>query len=447
MATTKIWAIKTRLDVLVDYVSDTKKTENKKFDDLKDAINYAGNDVKTEQKLFVTVINCNPETAYKSMKAAHRKSTKQIKVLGYHAYQSFKSNEVTAAKAHEIGIKLATELWGDKFQVVVATHQNTGNIHNHFVFCATSFLDGKRFHSCKDSYKKMREVSDRLCRENSISVIDNPSPKRAMHYTETLAEKQGRMTWRGLIREDIDKAVFSSKTTAAFWQKMEEMGYTLKMNVKYPAVKPPGHERFFRLYKLGQGYTSEAIKKRILENERIISPIPERKKVKRYKLSNKFNKKVKIKGFRALYFYYCYKLGILPKKRSSNKRMHFLLKEDLLKMEKIIAQSKVLFKNKIDTFEQLEDYKEKISQQMQDLTSKRKEIKSELKREKVPEEREAKKSEILEISKTLRFLRKELKLCDDIKERSERMKEKIRAINDFEKVNRKEHKKYDEHSR
>ena len=171
MATTKIWAIHSRLDHLVDYVANKDKTTNLVFDDLHNVLEYAGEDAKTEQKYFLSGLNCQPETAYPAMKQALRLSKKSIKVLGYHACQSFAENEVTAELAHEIGMKLAAELWGSKFQVIVATHCNTNHFHNHFVFCSTSFLDGSRYHHCKETQNKMREASDRLCREYRLSPV------------------------------------------------------------------------------------------------------------------------------------------------------------------------------------------------------------------------------------------------------------------------------------
>jgi len=268
-----------------------------------------------------------------------------------------------------------------------------------------------------------------------------------MHYTEHLAERQGKMTWRGLIREDIDRAILKSNSTVSFWQNMEGMGYKLKMNVKYPAIKPPGHERYFRLYKLGDNYTPAAIKKRILENERmkILKLDPPNKR--RYKISGQYKKQGKVKGFRALYLFYSYKLGILPKKRLSNKRMHFLLREDLLKMNSIIAQSKILLKNRIDTFDDLEKYKSKVSFECQELMTMKKILKNEV-RKVLPEDlKETKVKEISKISQQIKQKRKELKLCEEIKERSEKQRENLKKITDFEKKTGREKGDHDEHSR
>jgi len=166
-----MWAVRSRLDHLVDYVSNTDKTANLSFNALQNVISYAGEDAKTEKRFYVCGINCQPETAYKAFNNSLKLNDKKLKVLAYHGYQSFAKDEVNAETAHEIGKKLAQELWGDKFQVIVATHLNTQHFHNHFVLCSTSFVDGKRFHACKESYALMRKTSDRLCREYALSVI------------------------------------------------------------------------------------------------------------------------------------------------------------------------------------------------------------------------------------------------------------------------------------
>ena len=129
-----------------------------------------------------------------------------------------------ADTAHSIGVALARELWGDRFQVVIATHCNTGHYHNHFVINSVSDVDGKKFYNSPADYRRMREVSDRLCREAKISVIEYPADRRA-NYGEWLAEKNGKPTMRSRIREDIDRAILASTTEREFQRVMKEMGY------------------------------------------------------------------------------------------------------------------------------------------------------------------------------------------------------------------------------
>jgi len=255
MAVTKMWAVRSRLDHLVNYVSNVEKVTNPDYGDLSTVLEYADDEAKTEQKYFVSGLNCQPETAYEAMSVSLKLNTKKLRVLAYHGYQSFKEGEVTAAVAHEIGVKLAQELWGDCFQVVVATHLNTGKFHNHFVLCSTSFIDGRRFNACKESYVQMRKVSDRLCHEYELSVIDKPQVGRTKHYDERQAEREGRPTWRGTIKAEIDEAISQSMTESQFVDNLKRRGYEIKLGQDI-SVRPPGKERFFRLERnFGEAYS------------------------------------------------------------------------------------------------------------------------------------------------------------------------------------------------
>jgi hypothetical protein len=447
MATTKMWAVHSRLDHLVDYVSNKSKTINTEYEDLKAVIEYASENYKTEKRFYVSAINCNPETACDSMMLSQQKNDKELRVLAYHGYQSFAEGEVTAETAHEIGVKLATELWGDKFQVIVATHLNTNHYHNHFVLCSTSYLDGKRFHACTKSYMDMRTVSDRLCKEYSLSVIDNPQRGKTKHYAEIKAEIEGKSTWRGNIRSDIDRAIEQSTTTRHFWEAMEALGYEIKKNVKYLAVRPQGHTKFFRLYKLGDNYTPESIKERILENIRRKLPFPEDLMEKKpYRFVGNLKKARKLTGLRALYYNYCYKLGVFPKNRASNKRMHFLLREDLIKLDSIIAQSKLLSENRIDTHEQLAIYKSSVEEKIEKLAETRKVLRNQLKCL-VRNNDEFKdidvKGQISDISVQLKKLYIENKLCNGIFTRSALIKENLSQVKFDEIKQGKEQKDYE----
>ena len=150
MATTKLWKFKSRLDRLIDYAINGEKTEN---------------------KLYVSGINCMPDTALYEMTNVKKQFFKNGSIECYHGYQSFAEGEVTPEQVYEIGVKLAEEIWRNKFQVIVSTHLNTDNIHNHFVLNSVSFLDGKRFCNTKKDYAVMRKVSDRLYEEYGISVL------------------------------------------------------------------------------------------------------------------------------------------------------------------------------------------------------------------------------------------------------------------------------------
>ena len=150
MATTKLWKFKSRLDRLIDYAINREKTEN---------------------KLYVSGINCMPDTAFYEMQNVKKQFFKTKGIECFHGYQSFVTGEVTPEQAHKIGVELAEQLWGKKFQVIVSTHLNTDNIHNHFVLNSVSIIDGKRFCNTKKDYALMRITSDNLCEEYGLSVL------------------------------------------------------------------------------------------------------------------------------------------------------------------------------------------------------------------------------------------------------------------------------------
>lgn len=183
MATTKIWPTKGHLASVLKYIV---------------------NEQKTDAKTYVSGLNCFPDTAASEMNAVKKHFGKTGGRIAYHAYQSFAPGEVTPAQAHQIGVQLANELWGGRFQVVVATHLDRGHLHNHFVLNSVSFLDGKHFHSDAAFLHRLRDVSDRLCREYGLSVIEHPQQGATRHHGEIAAEKRGAPTWRSLIQSDID---------------------------------------------------------------------------------------------------------------------------------------------------------------------------------------------------------------------------------------------------
>ena len=430
MAVTSMWAVRSRLDHVVGYIADIEKTENPAYGDLHEVLDYAGDDAKTEKKYFVSGINCHPTTAYAVMGNALKMSSKKIRVLAYHGYQSFAEGEVTAGTAHEIGVKLAQELWGDKFQVLVATHLNTAHYHNHFVLCSTSYLDGSRFHSCTASRLKMQEVSDRLCREYELSVIINPKFGRTKHYGEIQAEREGRPTWRGLLKAEIDEAISQSMTESQLVANLKKRGYEVKLG-KDISVRPPGKERFSRLgRKLGDDYSRENIIKRMRTQGRPKIPEPEKRTtVKTVKFKGTLKTAKKLTGFRALYFHYLYLLGKLPKNKPRPlSKVHFLYREDLLKIDRISKEITLLCRHRIDTSEQLFSYKSELIDKMKTLTDQRQGLRNKLRRPKDEATVSEAKGQIALLSARMSEVRKEVVLCDDIAARSQQFKEKIEKV-------------------
>ncbi len=452
MATTAIWDVKDRLDRVINYTTNPGKTENldyksPDFQELQNVLEYTGQNDKTERQLYVTGINCDPAIACKQMSGTKLQFQKTDGILAFHGYQSFAPGEAVPETAHAIGVKLAEELWGERFEVVVSTHLDKNHLHNHFVLNSVSFLDGKRYYDNNATYAVMRQVSDRLCREYSLSVIDNPGRGKSEHYAEWKSGQEGRPTWRGLVREDVDKAVSASMTFTQFISALQKQGYEIKTGVKYMAVRPPGKERFVRLKTLGDNYTEEAIKQRILQNEspkrNDVLPEPKRKK---YAVQGSLKKARKLTGLQKLYFHYLYKMGILPRQRASKKRTHFLLREDIRYLEQITAQTKLLCTHNIENKEQLFAYQQGVEQEMESLAADRKFLYNMKRRCKDGGQIEAYKQQISVLSKRISLLRKEVKLCTGIMDRSAEMKQKLLKVQEEIRQGREE-KAYEQRSR
>ena len=459
MATTSIWRVNGWLGKVVIYVENPEKTANPKFytqedmsdqdgQGLSDVIRYAVNSEKTQQTdnedcavvhRFVSGINCSPATARDEMLAVKKRFGKENGTVAYHGYQSFAPGEATPEMAHEIGMKLAARLWGDRYQVIVATHLDKENhLHNHFVLNTVSFVDGIKYHRTKKDYHDMQKTSDALCREYGLSVIEHPQRGKSKHYGEWRAEQEQRPTWRGLIRADIDEAIRQSMTERQFFENLRRKGYEVKTG-KDISVKPPGKERFVRLMRnFGEDYSIENIRRRILSQSRPERPAPDPPRtVIRIRLFGSLEKTRKITGFRALYFHYCYLLGIFPKNkpRQNPKRLHFLLREDLRKLDAITAETRLLVRNRIDTAEQLFSYRSEIQQKTESLIADRKELYrlSRTVAVKSDEEKIAEvKSRIAAVFKEITLLRKELSLCDGIAVRSGVIKEKLKSVREDE---------------
>ena len=176
MATTSLWHIEGRLKDLIAYVENPEKTraENPNLQPLWDVFSYVSRPEATEQGEYVSAVNCLKEIALQQMILTKRQYVKENGYIAWHGYQSFKPGEVTPEQAHQIGLQLAKEMWGDCFQIIVTTHLDKDHLHNHFCFNSVSFLDGKKYNYSKSEQRKLREVSDRICKEHGLSVIGNP---------------------------------------------------------------------------------------------------------------------------------------------------------------------------------------------------------------------------------------------------------------------------------
>ena len=302
----------------------------------------------------------------------------------------------------------------------------------------------------------MREVSDRLCKEHQLSVIKDPQ-WNGKSYAEWSANKHGKPTYRDIVKADIDRAILASTTMRDFYRVMEQMGYTFKRNkengqpLAHPVALPPGAKKGVRMDRLGEDYTFDGITQRILRNMRKRIPFPEaeNRRLGRYRYRGNFKKHKKATGLRALYFYYCYRLKIIVKHPASTKKVLGVLREDIIQLDKRIAETRFLGKYRIETAADLADRKQYADTQIEVLTDQRKDLRNALKRitrKGDAAEIEATKEKISALTDELIKLRKEVKLCDSIAERSGLVKEGLEAITEQDTSERKEKNQY-EHSR
>ena len=435
MATTKIWAIKGSLRSLVDYVDNPEKTMSVSDDGMRDLFNvvdYAASSDKTEQKLFVSGVNCLPEIAIQQMIMIKKQFDKTDKILAFHAYQSFSPGEVTPQQCHEIGIKLAQEMWGDRFQVVVATHLDRSHLHNHFALNSVSFRDGGKYNSCKAATQRLRDVSDKLCREYGLSVIVNPG--KSPHRVVYLAEKRGEPTKYNVFRQAIDRAVAAAMTPREFGQIMRLQGFEMKQSGKYWTIKMIGDERATRTFRLGENYTDKAIMERIygdgLAKRAVLYEKP-KPVVHGYKLKGSLSAVRKLKGYRTLYFKYLYLMGVLPKDKPRPPR-HPILWEDVRQLRKYTDQIRLIGRNKIDTSEQLQTFVDTTQGRMDGLIQRRTQIQNKLRRTKEPEVIETLKTQKTTLTEHITLLRRDLRIAAEIEERSTKMKENLAVIREVE---------------
>lgn len=228
------------------------------------AIAYILNPEKTDEKLLVSSYGCASETAAREFewtrKIAEQKGMNPVRIIARHVIQSFEIGEVTPELAHEIGKQFADETLGGKYEYVLTTHIDKDHVHNHLIFNAVDFVDYHAYKSYKRIYYDMREVSDRLCKENGLSVIP-PSQNKGMGYKEYTEAKRGT-SWKQKLKQTIDRLVITAKDYDDFLRLMQEAGYEIKTG-KYISFRAEGQERFTRSKTIGENYTEERIKERI----------------------------------------------------------------------------------------------------------------------------------------------------------------------------------------
>ncbi len=430
MATTGIWKVEKRLDHVIDYVMNPEKTTKESYQELHQLAEYDNFDYHSEEECYVSGINCLPDTAYNEMMKTKGYWKKKEGILGYHAFQSFKEGEITPDKAHLIGIKLAEELWGDRFEVLVTTHINTDHIHNHFVINSVSFKDGKKYHDCNETYALLRHTSDSICQEYGLSVVDKNKKKREkVNYDNYYKGYVKKNNYHTMAQKDVDKAIGMAYSYKDFENILIKMGYEITVRYGKLSIKRSPYKKNIRIERsFGSNYSISSIEKRIeLETSPrvpFIEAYNPNNRVKAYKKA----KNEKAHGIYGLYKYYCYILKVYPR-HYPKKVIPPALRVEVEKMNEISKQTRLLVSNKIETYEQLLLYKENANTLALELSSKREYMWKKYKRSKSKEEKISIRAEIDKITKQLTPKREEVVLCDAI---IERLKVVEQTVKEFE---------------
>lgn len=430
MATTGIWKIEKRLDHVIDYVTNPEKTvKGKSYQELHNFSDYDNMNYDTEETCYISGINCSTHRTYKDMMHTKSLHEKEGGILGYHAFQSFKEGEVTPDKAHLIGIKLAEEMWGDNYEVLVTTHINTNHIHNHFVINSVGFKDGKKYHDCHENYAILRHLSDSLCEEYGLSVVDKTKMKKSkVNYDNYYKGYVLKNNYHTMAKKDVDKAIAMAYSFKDFENIMIKMGYEINNRYGKLSIRRNPYKKNIRIERsFGVNYSIDSIEKRI-ENETaprvpFIEAYNPNNKIKSYKKA----KNEKAHGIYGLYKYYCYILKVYPR-HYPNKILTPALRVEVNKMNEISKQTQLLVSHKIETYEQLLFYKDTQTDEVRKLVANRHNLWIKHKRTQSEDDKISIRCEIDNITKLLVSKRKEVELCDGIIERLGVVKENIKEF-------------------
>lgn len=439
MATTSLWHIKGQLCDLIDYVENPDKTEL--TSDMKNFVNVFSYDInpnKTNNQQFVTAINCKKEIALEQMILTKKQFNKEDKYIAWHGYQSFKPDEVTPELCHEIGVKLAKQMWGDRFQVIVSTHLDKDHLHNHFCFNSVSFLDGKKYNYSKREMQRLRDTSDLICKEYGLTVIATDNKSKAPSRTLYFAEKNNEPTKYNLMRTAIDEAIQISPAPKEFVKIMRKKGYIVNVNSerKYVTIRSVNDSRNTRLKTLGENYDWNSIVEQINTQDGFtLFPAykefnRERKtkyiKPQKYVFKGSFKAVKKVTGLKALYLYYCYRLGYLPKKKQ-HKPLSPEMKEAWRKIDKISNQVRLISKYTLNNTDDVQNLISNNKEQIELITNQRNKIYNMLRRCKDTDKISELKSKRDCCSAKLQQLRTEIKTADTILNDVEGNKKNIKA--------------------
>ena len=424
---------------VIDYAENPNKTTDQKYldDDLYRALSYTQNDEKTDKKMYVSTINCPKHDPYGAMMATKRQFGKMGGNVAFHGFQSFKPGEVTPEEAHKIGMETARKMWGEDYQIVVTTHLNTDSLHNHFVINSVSFKTGRKFENHISDHYKLREISDAICREHNKSVLENADfygGEKKAHWVR----KNGGQTYRDMLRRDINEALSMTASYAAFCRYLEGLGYhfTRDRNGNHPVLIAPGWQRAVRLDRLGEKYTPDSIRARLIDNQRLpelyVTHYPAKRRTPLMELEREMKRLGRMSGIELMFELFVTLLKLcIGVNLSKNKPVPLSpqLREEVRKLDQYDEDTRLLCKYHIGTAEELSAFQEETIQTIHALVQERNGIYNKIRRATEPEKTQL-KEQAKAISQQIAPLRKELKCTDRIWDRS---LERVQSLLDQER--------------
>lgn len=452
MATTGFWPVKGNLRDVIEYARNPDKTTDPKYlnDDLFKVLRYVGNDEKTDKTLFVDSINCPKKRAYEQMMATKRRFGKTGGNVAYHGFQSFKTGEVTPEEAHTIGMETARRMWGGEYEIVVTTHLNTDNLHNHMVMNSVSFNTGRKFENHISDHYRLREISDAVCAERGKSVLENASfygGEKNAYWVH----KNGGLTHRDVLKRDIESVLKYSRKPEDFQRRLKALGYQfIRGDDKYQhlSVKAPDWKRPIRLDSLG--YTKAVINARFethlkeeffyikMNNNPAYKPkrypLLELEKQLSWEIDHSHDAAVVLVD---IIFYIILQLILMIKDRNAQEQhrqpLSPSIRMEVAKLHQIEKEYLLLAKNDIHSAQELFSFADVVAGQIKGMEVERQRYRNLLRRPKSHEVKADLKRKCSELSEKIAPLREKLRIANRIIERYPKLQQLLETEHKMEK--------------
>lgn len=420
MATSRIWPVRARIDQMVDYVSDENKTIA-----TQEVYDYVSDSMKTEEQKYVSYINCSFDSPHVSMQNTRKQFNDKSNIEVYHAIQSFNEGEVTAQQCHDIGVELANKLWGDRYEVVVATHLNTDHYHNHFIINATSFVDGKRYCNLDKDIKNLRKTNDEICKSHGLKVL-NQSNRRTYSF------KNRQL--RELVKEGLDYAIDTSTSFKICINTLENWGFDCKYIDDELAIKHPTAKTYLKISTLGKRYDEESIRDRCESKYFANRP-------KQYDLLRSYHREYKqgLTGkLPSLHIWYLECVGVVPENRARQRKYSTETYKAIKYLDKITEQTTLMGQFNIKTLDDLTDVKVNFEEKIEDMKAKRNQLRNKIRRCNDPNQKLQYQELSKECTATIKGLKKWSTVCDELAIRSKAIEEFALQVDSKMKIRKQE---------